>query len=148
MRQEKLEQIKQSIELLKKLTNDDAAIFIINTEGIVEAFYCSEDFPTNFGVGSKIPEGDAVWSVLKNGKSSNNEVPKEVFGTAIEGKLEPIFDEGKVVGVIAYAVSLEKQNLVRKQVDDIKASIEYTNKATENIRVSELIATLSKVNKR
>ena len=101
MRQEKLQELKNMIELTKSLVNDDLAITVWSTEG--ETLYCNpnEDLSINFEVGFKFKDKtDKIFEVMRTGERSYNVLPKEIFGTTIEAIIIPVFDEGKVVGCI------------------------------------------------
>ena len=147
MRSAKLQSLKESIELMREISVEDAAIAIMNEEGIVEAFYPAKSFQISLRVGDQLPPEDAVHKVIQSGRAMYNKVPKEAFGVAIEGKIQPVFDEGKVAGVITYVFSTETQTEALSYTTKLKEDLNQTNSGTQEIRsyANDLIERLSEV---
>ena len=150
MRQEKLQELKNMIELTKSLVNDDLAITVWSTEG--ETLYCNpnEDLSINFEVGFKFKDKtDKIFEVMRTGERSHNMLPKEVFGTTIEAIIIPVFDEGKVVGCITSAVSVEKREELEKRADKATRVLEESKNSIYEILNAAINTSdnLNKVNK-
>lgn len=145
----KLEQAKNSIELMKTLIPTDAAIVIFNKEGMAIAVYPPKGFSFPFKVGDRLSADDKVFEVLRTGKECYNKVPKEVFGRAIEGRLKPIMDGTEVVGVIACTISTDDKEKVISHVETLQSHMDETNVEVEHIkkRANDLLNHLEEVKK-
>ena len=119
MREEKLQQIKEMIPLMKSIVDEDLAVSVWNREGTVIFFEKADNFPLNFDIGYKMEDkSDKIFEAMNTGKRIHNVLPKEVFGVPIEGNLVPIFDEGKVVGcIVAVYYSEKKAELEKKSLE-------------------------------
>lgn len=137
MREEKLQQIKEMIPILKSITNQDLAISICNIEGVVLYFDKAETFPLHFDAGHKIEnKQDPIYKAMAQGKAIHTIVPKEIFGTKMEANLIPIFDLGKVVGCITSVFSLEKLDELENTNNLMKEMIKESDSSIDNILVS------------
>lgn len=149
MTKEKLEELKRNIELMRKLTNEDAAIAIFDETITAVAFFPAEKFSFQFEIGYQARKTDPIGQVIETGKKSYSKVPKEVFGTAIEGKIEPIIEDGKVIGAITYSFSTEAQEEIESNLQLIQSSLENTAEVTERVKkcTTDLIDHLEEVRK-
>lgn len=130
----KLQEVVDLIPTIKNMTGVDAAICVWNKEGLVEGFFKSEKIDIYFPNGFKMEnENDQIYTVMKTGKPVYNKVPKEVFGTAVEGTITPIFDGYDVVGVITYVFSSEVKNEIELNINKLLNSVSDTNKSIEGI---------------
>lgn len=126
MREEKLQQIKDMIPLMKQMVEEDLAISVWDREGTVLHFSKSASFPEGlqFDVGYRMTDrNDKLFTAMNTGKTVHNVLPKEAFGMAIEGNLVPVFDGGKVVGCIACVYSVEKMAELENQANEMKAAL-------------------------
>lgn len=149
MTKEKLEELKRNVELMKKLINEDAAIAIFDETITAVAFYPAKSFSFQFEVGYQAKRTDEIGQVIETGKSIYSRVPKEVFGTAIEGKIEPIIEDGKVIGAITYSFSTEAKEEIASKVKMIQSSLENTSEVTEHVKncTADLLSHLEEVRK-
>lgn len=134
MRQEKLEQIIEMIPVMKNMVNEDMAISVWDRSGVVLYFSAAQSFPLHFDIGYKLADkNDKLFKAMEVGKTMHNVVPKEVFGVHIEANLVPVHDDGKVVGCIACALSLEKMHELENKSNKLKNTLDESKDAINNI---------------
>lgn len=133
MRQEKLDQIKTMIPLMKQMMDEDLAISIWDREGTVLYVDNAETFKVPFRVGFQIEDKtDKLFQAMNTGKVVHNSLPREKFGIAIEGNLVPVFEGREVVGCIACVFSIERMEQLRGALVDSKDSIHGIISATSS----------------
>ena len=131
---EKLKEIINIIPVLKEVGGADTVFCVWNLNGEVEAYFPTESTTIDFPVGFKAPNpDDAIYQSLRTGKVVYNEIPKEAFGVAFEGKVIPIFDGKEVVGAITYTFSSEKKQGISNNVDELNKSMEKTTHSIHEI---------------
>lgn len=137
MRKEKLDQVIEMIEMIKNILTEDIGITVWNLEGTVIYASKPKSVIKTIDVGFKCEDrNDPLFTVMSTGKSMHHEIPKEVFGVAVEGEIVPVYDEGKIVGCIASATkkSDEKEFKEKNQViEEIHASIENLEKSVNGV---------------
>ena len=124
MREEKLEQIKSAISLMKEIIDEDLAVSVWDVEGTMLYFNKAKTFPLHFEEGFQIlDKNDPLFEAMRTRKVVHTVVPKERFGVNIEGNLVPVYDEGQVVGCIAGMYSLEKYSELEDENNKIKNTL-------------------------
>jgi len=130
----KLQEVVDLIPLMQQMIGQEASICVLNTERIVEAYFKAKDIELSFEVGYKMDDPDnKLEQVIKTGKQQYNKVPKEVFGTAIEGTITPILDGREVVGIVVYTFSTEKKEEIINSANGLSNSITQTGEYIEKI---------------
>lgn len=123
----KLQELSNHLITIKELATEDAAISIIDTEGVVQGFIDATSFKVNNKVGNQITDkNDIIFEVMRTGKACYNKVPREVYGMAIEGHIVPIFEGGKVIGIIISIYSGERKEEIRENIDILKENLVET----------------------
>lgn len=131
---EKLREVIDLIPVIKEVGGKDTALCVWNENGEVEAYFPSKSIDIDFPVGFKVPDpNDLIYQSIKSGKVMYNVLPKEVFGVAFEGKIIPIFDGGKVVGVLTYIFSSERKEGITDNVNELTKSMEKTTYSINEI---------------
>ena len=135
------------IPQLKIILEDDTIFGINNTE------YCLKlvndtNIPMKGKTGDKLSPGSGSYRAIHEKKVINAVVPKEVYGVPIKTIAIPISDnKGKIVGNIAIAKSLKKQeeifelsknlsealNQITFAIGNISSGIQESGKSSENI---------------
>lgn len=110
------------VPLLKNIYDDRVAIAITDTERIL--FYQpGKDIKMNGHVGDNITNTPGISDCLKIGKNisrlCNTEDDIKNFGTEFKGYLNPIKDNGQVVGVMCFSVSLKKEKNMDEAINDL-----------------------------
>ncbi len=134
MKQEKLEQIKQMIPMMKDMVDEDLAIAVWDLEGKVLHFSKANTFPLHFDVGYEFPDKqDKIFQVMATGKTMHNKLPKELFGVAVEGNIIPVFDGREVVGCITSVYSVEKMEVLQNTVNEMQEVLSESKQSISDI---------------
>lgn len=135
MGNDSIEELIKLAPLYQNAMKEDTAISIL-AEGEVKAIFQAKEFHMDSKPGDKIPPDDPANEVLRTGIAKTYEIPKEVFGVHIYGKLIPFKDEqGKVIGVIASAYSMTKVLQIEESSDSLRTALEQTEKTIEDFSV-------------
>ncbi len=100
-----------AMPLIEVLFDEDISMAITDTEKYLFTQY-NKNLVLSAKEGDRIPEGGAVFEVLKTGRNAIKVVPEHVYGTAFKSFAIPIKEENKIVGVLVVAKSLHKKNSV------------------------------------
>lgn len=120
-------------ELIKSSMEADIAISIL-AEGKVAAVLQPRSFKLDSKPGDALFEGDPAVEVFQTGQMKDYEIPEEVFGIPVFGKLIPCKDDdGTVFAVIASAYSKKKQFAVEAASGDLKDSLSQTQNGLNEI---------------
>lgn len=123
----------QNAELIKSSFQSDIAISIL-AEGHVAAVMQARSFKLDSKPGDVMFEGDPAMEVFHTGRAKDYQIPEEVFGIPVFGKLIPCKDEyGEVYAVIASAYSMKKQYAVEESSGALNASLVQTRKGLDDI---------------
>ena len=88
-------------------------------------------------VGTKIPEGDAIYEAVRTGKVQTIEVPEEVFGIPFKATGVPIKNENnQVIGGLGIGVSLENQQKLNETAQLFASTSEEIAAETEELASS------------
>jgi hypothetical protein len=79
------------------------------------------------------PSHQNLMKVMDNGKPSVTILPKEILGEPIKGILTPIYEEGKVVGVVACATSLKDNDNMQSSAESLFSNLTQTQDTVEEI---------------
>ncbi len=104
MTKEKLQQIKNTIDLLRRLITLDIYYAVYDENCIVLYNYPEDGHKDGLFIGEKFndPTGK-LQEAIATGKCLHNFLPLEKFGFVMEGNIVPVFEDGKVSGAIASA---------------------------------------------
>lgn len=132
---EQLQKVIDLIPFIKEMTNVDAAICVWNKDAVAEAFFPSKEVPGIYvEIGQHIEDpNDPLVIAIRDGVSSQNKVPKEVFGIAFEGTITPVKENGQVVGAITYCYSTEEKDEIVRNTDQLTKSIFETDSSISGI---------------
>ncbi|QGU95300.1 hypothetical protein GOM49_09545 [Clostridium bovifaecis] len=120
------------IPFLKLFIEDDAAISIANTERFLK-FYDGQTVKLNKKDGDPLPVGSVAYMTVTSGKTISSIIPKEVFGVPTKAIGIPIKENGKVVGALSVAKSLEKQTTVLNLSKDLYDSLSQISSGINEI---------------
>lgn len=130
---DKLKYLMDLIDVIKEVGEDHAAYCVWNDNGVLEAFFASDELNIDFEVGFKLPEEDPLYTTLNTGKIMYNTIPASVFGVGIEIKIIPVFDEDKVVGAFTTMFSSAKKDAITNHVNNFTDSLETTGNSIREI---------------
>lgn len=100
-----------AMPLIEVLFDEDISMAITDTEKYLYTQY-NRNLELSAKEGDRIPEGGAVFEVLKTGRNAIKVVPEHVYGVTFKSFAIPIREENKIVGVLVVAKSLHKKNSV------------------------------------
>lgn len=133
---DKLKNLIENLDVIKQLYDEEGYISIIDSNGVILGYALPEgEKPAeNLEVGKTFhdPTG-ALDKAMKTGERVHNYLPKEVTGTAIEGNLVPIKENGQVVGCIIFTYSVEEKDKIRKIAEQFKESVNAIDNSIHNI---------------
>ncbi|NME82703.1 methyl-accepting chemotaxis protein [Clostridium sp. SM-530-WT-3G] len=134
MRQEKLEQIIESIKITNGLVTKEMGMSVFDLDGTVIYVSQPSSVPGDIKVGYKHEDkNNAIFKVMATGKPMYSEIPKELFGIAMEGNVVPVYDEGKIVGCIASAVAKSEEAEFKKKNKVIEEIHQSINKLEDSV---------------
>ena len=117
MTRERLAQLIEVLDMTRKLISIDIYYCIYDTNCIVQYIYPDDGDKDGIHVGMKFvdPTGK-LEEVLETEKCIHNFVPMDRFGFYMEGNLIPVYEDGKLCGVISSAyVPMNQQQLAARE---------------------------------
>lgn len=121
------------IPYLKAFFGEEASFAINNSQQCLK-YIPNNSIPLDIKEGDKLIPGSATYKSIKEGIMIETVVPKEVFGTIIKSTSIPIKDDtGEVVGNLAIARTLKKQEEILDLSKDISESLEEISSALGQI---------------
>lgn len=128
MQSKKIEALLTVLPMLREITGEDIYLGLCDTEtclGIWEA--------KGFHLSGGIRKGDRVSKefgslvdVLETGKPLVKNLPKEVLGLAVKDMLTPVFENGKVVGLVISVASRENEDEVLGSSQTLNEALHLT----------------------
>lgn len=128
-----IENLMAFSRLIRVLIDEDISVAISDQEKFISITPSIElNLPIHLGM--TIPMGSAMRKCMNQRKIFNDIVPKEVYGKAFRAISIPIEDlNGKVVGAIAIAKSIETRNQVISAAENISDSLGEISKTIESV---------------
>lgn len=123
------------MDYLKYFIEDDAAISIANTEYFIK-FYDGENVKLNKKDGDPLPVGSIAYQAVTTGKVVSSVIPPEVFGVTTKALGIPLKENGKVIGAISMAKSLERQTTVSNLAKNLSDSLSQITSAINEFSTS------------
>ena len=118
MRKERLAQLKEMLDMTRKLIGLDIYYCIYDTDCIVQYMYPEDGDKDGIHVGAKFvdPTGK-LEEVLATEKVIHNLIPLESLGICMEGNLIPVYDNGALCGAISSAyIPMNQQQLAAREL--------------------------------
>ena len=120
---------------LKKVMQKDIMISVTDQEKFV-AYEPGFKLDVNVKVGSQIPEKDPLRKTIESNEIIVATVPEEVYGIPFRAVTYPIQDKnGKCIGAVGIAESLEKEQMINNSLHTIVDKIENTNSGIQETAV-------------
>lgn len=131
---EKLQSIVDSLDIIRKLYDKDVIISVLDTEKVVQGFSLPDGMPPQAEVGSVFEDPSGAFDeVIAKGIIKHNYLPKEVMGFPVEGNLVPVKDNGKVVGCVISAYSVEDRERVKDIAIRFKESMNEIDNSIQGV---------------
>lgn len=142
----KLQNIVDSLPVIRQLYNDNAYITVIDSKGILMAYEIPRGVQAQLSVGEKFDDPTGGFdTVIRTGVKKHNFLPKEVMGEAFEGDLIPIKDGADVVGCFICTYPAGDKEYMTDITTKFQDSV---NNVSESVKLvvdilDKLVATLS-----
>ena len=115
-----LEHFLKVLPHLKDILQDDVMTSIVDTEKFI-AYFPGDKLKIKVNPGDKIPKDDPLNATIASNQIIQAIVPKEVYGLPFKAVTYPIRDQnGKCVGAIGFAKSLEKEFMISESLSEVK----------------------------
>lgn len=131
------QEVKKVVDVLpviRQILDDISYTTVMDSDGIVQGYAIPDGEKPMMEIGTKFQDPSGAFDeVLRTGKRKFNYLPKEVMGTAFEGVLVPIKDQGNVVGVLIYTHSADDKEQAHDITMEFKQSISEINTAIATV---------------
>ena len=118
-----------TLPLMQEFLGIDAQICLCDREKTIGVWY-GKTFRMEIGVGDYFnpqnPAHGMMLHVMETGKGSVDQLPAAVYGVPVRGIISPVWDEGRVVGVISCAVSIQEMFLMEETAERLNNSLQTT----------------------
>ena len=118
MTKEKVEQLKEMLELSRKLITIDIYYVIYDTDSIVLYMYPEDGDKDGFHIGKKfVDPAGKLEETLRTGRCTHQLVPADNYGFSMEANMVPVFEDGKICGAVSMAyVPINRQQLAAREL--------------------------------
>lgn len=121
---EEVKKIVDALPIIQQIVDDISYISVLDADSIVQGYAIPKGEQPQMQIGTVFHDPSGAFDeVLRTGKRKFNYLPKEVMGTAFEGVLAPIKENGNVVGVIIYSHSAEEKEHARDIAEEFRNSV-------------------------
>lgn len=133
-----LDALLLTLPMMQDFMGVDAQICLCDREKTIGVWY-GKTFRMEIAVGehfnSRNPAHGMMLQVMETGKSVVDELPEVVYGIPVRGIISPIMDEGKIVGVISCAVSIQEILQMEESAKRLNNSLQITRQNAGEIAV-------------
>ncbi|MFB7156952.1 methyl-accepting chemotaxis protein [Lysinibacillus sp. NPDC056232] len=132
----KLQAAIDSIDFYQVTYPEDACIIVADAEKVI-AYKPGKQVDLKINVGDPVVKyrGTTTEKSLSLGKFIREERGSEEFGIAYIASAQPIFDGGKVIGVLSAIISNEKMDGMRLLATELSSSVEEMTATNEELAV-------------
>lgn len=132
-----MEALEIVLPMIKEITGKDMQLSLCDTTSVINVWPGD-----TIQVPSVMPGVSLEWDdpthrimleVIKTGKQDVSVLPREMFGISIRGIMTPVFEDGKVVGVVSCLYSKEQLKKVQESIDMIDTSLSQSRESVEEI---------------
>lgn len=118
MTKEKLKQLKEMLDIVRKLVTMDVYYAVFNKDCVVQYIYPEDGYRDKIYVGDVFedPTGK-LQEVIKTGRCIHNYMPMEKFGFAMEGNVIPVYENGEICGAVSSAyLPVNRQQVTAREL--------------------------------
>jgi len=128
-----------SIDFYQVTYPDDACIIVADTEKVI-GYKPGKQVDLKIKVGDPVVKyrGTTTEKSLSQGKFIREERGSEGFGLAYIASAQPIFDGGKVIGVLSAIISNEKMDSMRLLATELSSAVEEMTATNEELAVASV----------
>ncbi|MFJ7732093.1 methyl-accepting chemotaxis protein [Lysinibacillus sp. NPDC097231] len=133
----KLQAAIDSIDFYQVTYPEDACIIVADTEKVI-AYQPGKQVDLKVSVGDPVGKyrGTTTEKALSSGRFIREERGSEGFGMAYIASAQPIFDGGKVIGVLSAIISNKKMDSMRLLATELSSSVEEMTATNEELAVA------------
>ena len=130
----KLKAIIDSIDFYQATYPEDACVLIFDNEKVI-AYKRGKQVDLKINVGETVEMHKNTTSVraMKSGKCLREERGPELFGFAYIASAVPVYDGGKVVGVVTGVISNDRVNNIRIVGTELTGAVQQISATTEEL---------------
>jgi len=129
----RLQSIIDSSAEYQKLNPMDCCIMVCDTRGIIVKYIPASTFNMAAREGDPVAAGGSLDECLKTQNEIHKILPKELYGMVVKAISIPIYEEGRLVGAVATAVSLAAQQTLHEAAQTIAATSQEMTATTEEL---------------
>ncbi|HHV13738.1 MAG TPA: hypothetical protein GXX75_26065 [Clostridiales bacterium] len=134
-----LDALMIALPLVKKIFGLDTQICLCDREKTIGVWY-GDTFRMDVKVGDpldiKKPGTDMMLKAMETGIGNSGILPEFVYGVAVDGIITPIFEDGKVVGVVSAAVSIKGRIEIENAAGNLNNNLTNSQNITNEIAES------------
>lgn len=133
----KLQATIDSIDLYQATYPEDACVIVADTESVL-AYKPGKKVDLKVGVGDPVLKyrGTATEIALSSGKFVKEERSAEGFGMAYIASAQPIFEGGRIIGVVSAIISNEKMDSMRLLATELSSAVEEMTATNEGLAIA------------
>ena len=130
----KLQAIVDSIEFYQSTYPEDACILIFDTEKVI-GYKRGQSIDLKIQLGETVEQHQTTTSVraMKSGKFLREERSAERFGFPYIASSVPIFDNGKIIGVVTGVISNYRVSNMRLAAEELSGAVQQMSATTEEL---------------
>jgi len=128
----KLEYYVEIAGELQELYHEDVLIGVHDTEKTL-AYYPGKNLDFHVSVGMPLAKGSAANEAMRIGHRVIKRVPKEVMGVPYVAIAIPVLEEGKIVGSVSVAISVDRYDTLLDAGREILAAVQELSGSFENL---------------
>lgn len=111
----------------------DAMMAVTDGEKFV-GYFPGKRMKADIQVGERLQETDPMHECFQTGRKLVQHVPEGTYGFAFKSVSMPIKENGKIVGTLGFALSLEKDEYISKSFGKMKTSMESIQKDIREVK--------------
>ena len=128
----KLENFIEIAGELQGLYHEDVLIGVHDTQKTL-AYYPGKNLDFHISIGTPLAKGTAPYEAMRTGQREIKRMPKEVMGVPYVSIAIPVRDEGKIVGSVSVAISVDRYDTLLDAGREILAAVQELSASAENL---------------
>lgn len=121
------------LDTIRLLFDEGAVLSVLDPGGVCLKYSLPDGMSPFLQVGSVAPDPTGIFArCVSSGRVQHNRLPKDVYGSTMEGNLVPVFDDGVVSGVIISTYAVDDKLHKEAIEGSFKESMEKVNESVES----------------
>ncbi|MBG9456820.1 chemotaxis protein [Lysinibacillus sphaericus] len=145
-----IEALSASLPYIHLAMKGESMIGLVDKESeSIIAYLPGKRIDSGYKVGQKILPGDAILHLPLKGKSTDEPVPKEIYGVEFNAFSFPVRENGQIVGALAFGIPIDDSLQMEKYIVTMNDIIQNLQDKVHTIasHSEELAATSEEINK-